>query len=83
MRWGSITVSGSSSMIAFTSGRTKPRPSEIFCLPSAVSPEARERSIGPRSSSSAISRTRAPTLGSATPRFRSGNARLSCTVIVS
>ena len=43
LRWGSITVSGSSSMIAFTSERTRPRPSEIFCLPSAVRPDARER----------------------------------------
>ena len=36
-----MTVSGSSNMMTLTSERTRPRPSEIFCLPSAVSPEAR------------------------------------------
>ncbi len=37
---GSMTVSGSSNRMALTSERTSPRPSEIFCFWSAVSPRA-------------------------------------------
>jgi hypothetical protein len=76
-------VSGSSNRIAATSLRTSPRPSEIFCLPSAVRPWARWDSAAPRSSISAISVTRLVTSASPTPRLRSGNARLSNTLIVS
>ncbi|MEO1293623.1 MAG: ATP-binding cassette domain-containing protein, partial [Pseudomonadota bacterium] len=40
-----------------TSSRTRPRPIEIFCLPSADSPAARAWSMSDSSSISAISRT--------------------------
>ena len=72
---GSMTVSGSSNMIALTSERTKPRPSEIFCFSSAVSPEARRASLSCRSSIAATSRTRASTASDGVARLRSGKAR--------
>ena len=40
LRWGSITVSGSSNSTAHTSSRTRPRPRETFCFMSAVRPLA-------------------------------------------
>ncbi len=39
-------LSGSSNRMALTSVRTRPRPREIFCLPSAVRPDARLSSVG-------------------------------------
>ena len=54
-----------------------PRPMEIFCLLSGVSPDARAPSMSVTSSIAAISVTRALTRASGTPRLRSGKARLS------
>ena len=53
-----MTVSGSSNMMTLTSERTSPRPSEIFCLPSAVRPAARRSSIA--LADRACGRSRAP-----------------------
>ncbi|CFP13867.1 Uncharacterised protein [Bordetella pertussis] len=82
-RCGSITVSGSSNRMADTSLRTRPRPSEIFCLASAVRPLARRSSTADSSSISAMRPTRSRICACGTPRLRSGKARLSATVIVS
>ena len=78
-----MTVSGSSNSTAFTSDRTRPRPSEIFCLASAVSPRARRLMSRVRSSMAAISSTRAAICAFGMPRFFSGKARFSATVMVS
>ena len=78
-----MTVSGSSKSTAATSRRTRPRPREIFCLASAVSPEARVRRLAESSRISATSATRFRTSGSGIFRLRSGKARLSKTVMVS
>ena len=80
---GSMTVSGSSNMITFTSDRTSPRPSEIFCFSSAVSLEARRESLSCKSSIPATSRTRASTASGGIARLRNGKARFPWTVIVS
>ena len=50
-----MTVKGSSNIIALTSDLTKPLPREIFCLPSAVRPEALLLSVEESSSIFAIS----------------------------
>ncbi len=79
-----MTVSGSSSMMTLTSERTSPRPSEIFCLPSAVSPDARRPSIALEIEHARRSpHTLDWMSASGRPRLRSGKARLSRTVIVS
>ena len=75
-RCGSITVRGSSNMITLTSSRASPRPSEIFCFPSAVRPAARRPSISVRSVISAIASTRCLTWSSATPRLRRGKGQI-------
>ncbi len=78
-----MTVSGSSNRIAETSSRTMPRPSEIFCFRSAVRLAARRSASAPRPSISMIRATRSVIFALATPRFFSGKARFSATVMVS
>ncbi|MNN66172.1 hypothetical protein D3C81_1817310 [compost metagenome] len=56
---------------------------ETFCFSSALRLRAFFFSTADRSSTSAISSTRARTLPSSTPWLRNGNARLSNTVMVS
>ncbi|MCY1305227.1 hypothetical protein D9M70_550210 [compost metagenome] len=74
---GSMTVSGSSNRMALTSLRTRPRPSEIFCFWSAVSPRAVFFAQPPRPIISIVSLTRRSTSASGTCRLRKGKARLS------
>ncbi len=78
-----MTVSGSSNSTAATSSRTRPRPSEIFCLASAARPAARWSSWPLISSISAILPTRSRMRASGSLRFLSGKARFSATVMVS
>jgi hypothetical protein len=81
---GSITVSGSSNSTADTSLRTRPRPSEIFCLASAVRPAARLLQLAAQFQHLGDAGPRASRMSdSPSPRLRKGNARFSATVMVS
>ncbi len=78
-----MTVNGSSNKTADTSGRTSPRPNEIFCFASAAKPAARWFSWPLISSISAITPTRFLIWSAGIFRLRRGKARFSATVMVS
>ena len=83
LKFWSITVKGSSKRIAGTSRLTKPRPRLTSCCKSDRSLSGRVSRYFVISNNSATSSTRFALTSLLTPRFFSGNARFSRTVIVS